>query len=65
MSLLSAHAIVFIDDKIWDKLIHACKARGDCMLFYINKFENTFIALVVEDTRNFSAVSLSGRCKSS
>ena len=32
-------AIIFIHDQIWGKLVHTRKARGDCMLFYINKFD--------------------------
>ena len=32
-------AILFIHDAIWTKLVHTRKARGDCMVFYINKFD--------------------------
>ena len=32
-------AIIFIHDQIWEKLVHTRHARGDCMVFYINRFD--------------------------
>ena len=32
-------AIIFIHDALWEKLVNARKARGKCMVFFINRFD--------------------------